>query len=167
MRVCKVCGTAKQLTEVYWGKLNSGAFKATCKACISKASSAAKVAKYAADAQFREAEKQRNLKVTPEQRKVVNIRCATWRCNNAARAAYHAATYHALKLARIPKWADSKAIAEKYAEAKRLSLATGVAYHVDHIVPLRGRLVSGLHVASNLQVIPATDNLRKNNKWSN
>ncbi|HDU5574529.1 TPA: hypothetical protein RFV54_001062 [Klebsiella aerogenes] len=42
---------------------------------------------------------------------------------------------------------------------------TGIKWHVDHIIPLKGKSISGLHVWYNLQLIPATINIRKNNKF--
>ncbi len=64
-----------------------------------------------------------------------------------------------------PYWVDKTAIENIYAEATTLSNTTGVSHHVDHIIPLKGRGVCGLHVPWNLQIITAAANLKKTNKW--
>lgn len=73
----------------------------------------------------------------------------------------------AIKLNASPNWLtrqDLEQIAELYEIAKAFKLYTGQEYHVDHIVPLQGENVCGLHVPWNLQVIPAKENLSKSNK---
>ena len=56
-----------------------------------------------------------------------------------------------------------------FEEAHQLRLmrnvTTNILWEVDHILPLNGKLVSGLHVWNNLQVIPAIINRRKSNKY--
>lgn len=75
--------------------------------------------------------------------------------------------YRAAKLKALPRWADKAKMMQMYALAAKLSLDTGEQYHVDHIVPLRSKVVCGLHVEHNLRVILGTENQRKNNKyWS-
>jgi hypothetical protein len=76
----------------------------------------------------------------------------------------HANAYRARKLCAVPPWADMKAIERLYEEARRMTEETGVIHEVDHIFPLKGKHVSGLHVEANLQVIPAQLNRRKYNK---
>lgn len=81
-----------------------------------------------------------------------------------ARMLAHARNRAAAKKNRIPPWADLDAINAVYAAAKQMERETGQPHHVDHIYPLQGRYVSGLHVAQNLRVITAQENLRKHNK---
>lgn len=65
--------------------------------------------------------------------------------------------YRARKLNAIPKWADMRDIKKFYDNCPN-------GYHVDHIYPLAGKDVCGLHVIENLQYLPALENLKKGNK---
>lgn len=81
-----------------------------------------------------------------------------WRQKNKQRVVLYTTRRRAAKLQRTPAWADTAAIDAFY-------LACPEGHHVDHIVPLRGRLVSGLHVLNNLQYLPNAENLSKGNKF--
>jgi len=72
----------------------------------------------------------------------------------------------AAKKQRTPKWLSSIdlwMIQEIYTLASLRSKCTGISWHVDHIIPLQGENVSGLHIPANLQVIPAIENIKKSN----
>lgn len=62
-----------------------------------------------------------------------------------------------------PKWADLKSIQDVYLECASITKTTGIIHHVDHIVPINGDDVCGLHVHYNLRIIPATENIEKSN----
>lgn len=87
-----------------------------------------------------------------------------WRDANPGVMAMHSAKWRAALLQATPTWADQKKIAEFYETADGLSMLTGEWYHVDHIVPLQGKTVRGLHCEANLQVLPEVENIRKGNR---
>lgn len=66
--------------------------------------------------------------------------------------------YKAAKLERIPKWADLNIIEDFYSKCPE-------GYEIDHIIPLQGINVSGLHVIDNLQYLTISDNREKSNKF--
>lgn len=93
--------------------------------------------------------------------------CSNWKKINSDKHCAIENKRRASKLKATPKWlteSDNLQINCKYSLAKMLSRETGIQYHVDHIVPLKSKVVCGLHVPWNLQVIPATENLRKSNR---
>ena len=84
---------------------------------------------------------------------------------NKARYIAHGAAYDAAQVKRTPPWADPVETAKFYELAEFVTELSGEPWHVDHVIPLRGKKVSGLHVHTNLQVLPALVNVRKNNQF--
>lgn len=74
------------------------------------------------------------------------------------------ATYKARALNAIPVWADFDAMKAVYRTKHERQQREGICLHVDHIVPLKHKLASGLHCHQNLQIITAEENVRKGNR---
>lgn len=86
-----------------------------------------------------------------------------YRIKNIAAYAAYAGKRRSSKSKAMPEWADVKEIEKIYREAKRISHETGVKHEVDHIVPLQGKSVCGLHIPANLQIITLEENRSKGN----
>lgn len=72
---------------------------------------------------------------------------------------------NAAKLNRTAAWADKSRIDRMYYVARRITEVTGIPHHVDHVIPLRGEKVSGLHVPENLMVVAYDFNCSKANRY--
>ena len=143
MKTCKDCDKEKPLEAFYADKRNADGLGSYCKSCQAQRTK-----------EWRAANKER---VKENQR----------RYKKENRAIYTAAENNrrASKLQRTPSWSDMDEITLIYKQAKSLEKLLGRKMHVDHVVPLQGDLVSGLHVPDNMQILFAEDNLSKNNRY--
>jgi hypothetical protein len=97
----------------------------------------------------------------------IALRMSKYQKDNKDKINAHSAKRRAAKLKATPCWlteSDFEQIKQFYTLALTLEIATGEKYHVDHIIPLQGKNVCGLHVPWNLQVLPAIENKSKSNK---
>lgn len=102
----------------------------------------------------------------PEKVKTYNAKAGKkWSQNNRGKRQSSIRARQISKLERTPLYADLCKISEFYALASKLTIETGIPHEVDHIVPLQGEFVSGLHVHTNLQILTREENRRKKNKW--
>lgn len=150
-RKCTKCGEVKPLDCFGKRKLSKDGLRLRCKDCQREDNRRWRAANLEKHNQYQKEWAKKN----PDKRRSA---CKNWdRKNNL----YYRAKNNkrrAKLLRRTPPWADLEAIKEFY-----MNCPDG--YHVDHIIPLRGELVSGLHILQNLQYLPALDNLRKSNKF--
>ena len=82
----------------------------------------------------------------------------TYKQENRGKFVEYQASRDAAKISRTPSWADKEKIKEIYKNCPE-------GYEVDHIIPLQGKLVSGLHIETNLQYLTKESNSRKGNRF--
>ena len=158
MKTCTSCKESYPKTKEYFHFKKDGYFDSYCKQCKVKKASAwyqdNKEKKRAYDEKRRiekrhlyRAASKRHRDAHPEKKKADT---------NKRRAGIRAAT---------PDWANKFFMDEAYSLARLRTKLTGIKWEVDHIIPFKNEIVSGLHVENNVQVIPAVDNLMKGNSY--
>jgi rRNA maturation protein Nop10 len=166
--VSRKCVQCAKDAALAWNKANPDKFSANVK-------------KYRENHPDRVAEQYRNWRVNnPDKVKAKNENwqkanrdkyldiSASWKRRNKSHRNAKNAERRVAKMQRTPKWLtdqDFTDIKKFYDLALELSQAYGFPWHVDHIIPLQGKTVSGLHVVDNLQVIPGSENSRKGNRF--
>lgn len=125
-------------------------------------------ADYAAERETKIAIEKARYAALPPEKKQLKIAAASLRDKaNPTQARARCSLRRKRNQQATPRWLTKehkRAIKAFYLEAMRLTEATGVEYHVDHIVPLSNPTVCGLHVPWNLQVLTAAENIQKANR---
>jgi len=91
-------------------------------------------------------------------------RLARYREKHPDRVNNSAAKCRANRIKATPAWENLTSMGLMYSIAVRVSNETGIGHHVDHIIPLNNKLVCGLRVGSNPQLLTAANNINKGNK---
>ena len=182
LKTCNKCGEAKDTGLFYANKRMKDGVNTFCIVCH-KADNLQRKTKNRTNPEFKAAElayKKEYRERTVEERAVY---MAQWREENRERINQYGREYRKQRKAhynflcqqrkidlmnRTPLWLtdeDKWLMEQAYELAGLRQQATKIEWHVDHIVPLRGQTVSGLHVPFNLRVIPRAENQRKSNKF--
>lgn len=152
VKSCTICKIEKAFSEFYTQKNGKYGLRGRCKIC--------------SNLDNKKTSKIRTKKSYLKHREKRLIQCKVYYRKNVARYIQHAFQRKQKEKTNTPLWANKQQINEIYFERDRLNMEAGfVKYHVDHLIPLNGKFVSGLHVENNLQIILATENMSKKNKF--
>lgn len=190
MKTCTKCGCTKPRELYAKSQIHKDGVRPNCKSCDAAYYAKNREEKLEAVRQYRASNKSeinaaRRLKHQPKlaqkqmalwanhdshvlvfRRKQRSDRCNDHRLRNKPYYAEAASKRRAVGRQAEPLWADAALIKLLYTTRQYMTEQTGFEWHVDHVVPLQGRNVCGLHVHNNLRVVPATVNLQKSNKFS-
>lgn len=161
MKRCCTCKEFKPVAEFSKNKTRKDGLQPKCKVCTEEYQKKYRqtVAHKAYQKEYQKTDKFKTI----NKRAVKKYRLANPEKENARTAKRRAA-----KLRATPKWLTAEEhdwIEALYFTAANFTERSGEQWHVDHIIPLQGKNVCGLHLPWNLQVIRAKDNLRKSDKF--
>ena len=163
MKICTKCKTEKELSEYYKEQNKPDGLQNHCKSCdnnrkkIWNLKNPIRAKEHATKAELNRRGSERRKNYIKELRKLPHVK-ATRNVNYAKR--------RAAKIHRTPKWLtehDHKVIKAFYSVAQMLTRVNKEEWHVDHDIPLQGKLVSGLHVPKNLKLMRGIENETKRN----
>lgn len=168
MKACSKCGTSKPEDDFYADKRESDGLRHACKECVRASRRGTYLKNHDVEIERSRKWKAENIvrhlgynktwrSINPEK---VSQHTRKWQKANPSKCVEIKARRRAVGSCSL---ANKEKIAEIYSFAKEFRDA-GFDVHVDHIVPLKGKNVSGLHVEHNLRVCLAKTNLRKGNR---
>jgi hypothetical protein len=172
MKTCSNCSTEKPFSDFHKNKSRKDGLNGFCKNCMKEKCSASyqkNKKKYLENGKkWRAENRDRHIFLSKRWNANNDDRCKEnarkWCEENIDKRRAITANRSASKRNATPKWLtkeQKQQIQNFYWLARDLELISGEEYHVDHIIPLSGQNVCGLHVPWNLQVLPKDLNLKK------
>ena len=195
MKSCVTCGESKELEFFYRRKDSPDGYRNDCKLCRKAKSHSNYFSDLVNKRAWHREHHREKMELNPnwyaeyyaankEKMSVYNakgyreryrakrlVQAKQWAQDNPGMANANKKAYKVAKINACPPWVRSNpelmwVMSQVYELAVMRSEMFGFPWHVDHVVPLRGKVVSGLHVPWNLQVIPGVDNMSKSNKFT-
>jgi hypothetical protein len=161
-KVCRKCGEEKPIGEFSPNKRATDGAQPRCKPCMAEYIRRWRAAH--PDREDLEKARARKTRWRTNNREYHNSVSARWARRNPDKVAANWISRERCKQQARVAWADPEKIKAIYSEAALATKIFEVPYHVDHIVPLKGENVCGLHWEDNLRVLLGTKNLSKKNK---
>ena len=171
-KTCSICKTPRPVSCFGKHKRNKDGLKTECKDC-SKAYMKAYYQnnKERMDSKNKEYTAKNRQRVSAykreydkENRENLNAQKRKWAVENKGYYAHKSAERRCYKLDATPPWSDLDRIKTIYTACQKVTEMTRKEHHVDHIIPLKGENICGLHVWWNLRIVPAKINLSKGNR---
>ena len=184
MKTCTKCGIEKEPTEFHKNKTGLNGLRGDCKSCKNeyrkeyhfrnkeresdankkyRVENSEKIKEYRIKTRVHKAGY--NKKWAKDNKPLINFFQREWAEKNPEKVRERAMRRSLATKGQCPAWANLDKIREFYAVAKQLTETHGTKFEVDHIIPLRGKYVTGLHVETNLQIITQMANGRKGNRF--
>jgi hypothetical protein len=164
MKTCSKCKINKNKTQFHKDSSENDGLKYNCKLCRKGCNLkyGYKGASTTAAWKLKNPERAQEIqqRYTQKNRQKYRDNANKWRIANPAKCRSQHAKRRADLLNRTPKWLTK----QQHEDILNIYKTCPKGYHVDHIVPLRGETVSGLHVPWNLQHLEASENMSKKNK---
>ena len=158
MKICTLCKKSKPFSEYNKNKCVRDGYSPRCILCVRKV---------AIEWYFANKDKKRayDAKRRIEKRHLYRAASKRWSAKHPEKKRADTNCRRRRLRNQMPSWMSPTKMKCFYEQAQRLQECLGIKHDVDHIIPLAGRGISGLHVPWNLQVIPASVNARKSNHY--
>jgi len=158
-KTCTKCGETKRVKDNFFNKYNSpDGYEASCKICFLK-----KNKRWSDKNKERHSELNASWHQRNKEQHLLNSQ-QVYEANKSRKLLDYYRREERTRIA-TPKWVSKSDLLKVYKQAEQISLKTGVPHEVDHIIPLQHKLICGLNVPNNLQVITREMNRKKANKW--